>query len=250
MKQNIYDNKTFFTEYKNMRKNERKGISANDLIEIPTIRNMMPDLTNKKVLDLGCGYGENCKYFIENKASYAMGVDISENMINLAREENADDKIDYEIMPMEDISKIDKKFDIVMSSLAIHYVEDFDKLCNDVYHLLNDEGYFIFSQEHPLNTATILNEECKGENRIEIGGKRYYLLSDYNRNGKRIVDWNSCDVEKYHRNFSTIINTLIKNKFKIEEVVEPLPTDDIIKLVPKYEYQFDRPYFIFIKVSK
>ncbi len=47
MKQNIYDNPTFFKGYNDMR-NDKKGTSANDLIEIPTIRKMLPDLNNKK----------------------------------------------------------------------------------------------------------------------------------------------------------------------------------------------------------
>ncbi len=84
MKQNIYDNPVFFKGYNDMR-NDKKGYSANDLIEIPTIRKMLPDLTNKKVLELGCGYGENCLYFLDKGASYVLGTDISENMINIAQ---------------------------------------------------------------------------------------------------------------------------------------------------------------------
>ena len=68
MKQNIYDNSVFFDGYNNMQ-NDKKGTSANDLIEIPTIRSMLPDLTSKKVLELGCGYGENCPYFLFIKLS-------------------------------------------------------------------------------------------------------------------------------------------------------------------------------------
>lgn len=52
MKQNIYDNPVFFKGYNDMR-NNKKGSSANDLIEIPTNRNMLPDLKNKRVLELG-----------------------------------------------------------------------------------------------------------------------------------------------------------------------------------------------------
>ena len=39
---------------------------------------------------------------------------------------------------MEDISKIEGKFDIVFSSLAFHYVKDYDKLTKDIYNLLDD----------------------------------------------------------------------------------------------------------------
>lgn len=53
-KQNIYDNETFFEGYKKIRDNE---VNANNLFEIPALFSMMPDLTGKKVLDLGCGFG-------------------------------------------------------------------------------------------------------------------------------------------------------------------------------------------------
>ena len=41
-------------------------------------------------------------------------------------------------------------------SLAIHYIEDYDLLCKKVYNLLNDNGYFIFSHGHPMDSAVIL----------------------------------------------------------------------------------------------
>lgn len=49
MKQNIYDIKTFSEAYDKMRY-ENKGMNANDLIEIPNFRKLIPNLSNKKVL--------------------------------------------------------------------------------------------------------------------------------------------------------------------------------------------------------
>lgn len=249
MKQNIYDHKLFFDEYNTMRQN-KKGTSANDLIEIPTIRSLLPSLTNKKILELGCGFGENCSYFVKNGASYVLGIDISYNMINLAKEKNQNKKIEYKVLAMENIDELKEKYDLVVSSLAIHYVKDFDKLLKDVYDRLNDHGYFIFSQEHPIETATILNAECNEKDNIYIGNKNYFLVSDYNLNGKRIVNWNHCKVIKYHRNFSNIITSIVKSGFQIEEIVEPVPTPKILELKPKYKNQLDRPYFLFIKLKK
>ena len=247
MKQNIYDNKNFANEYDKLRK-EKKGYNANDLIEIPNFRSLLPDVKNKTILDLGCGYGETDKYLKEQGASFVLGIDISKHMIEIANKENKLDGIEYKVMPMEDISNIDKKFDIVISSLAFHYIKDYNKLIKDIYNLLNDNGVLIFSQEHPLATAPIIPKEQ--EKRIDINNKRYFLLSDYNRNGIRYILWNNENVEKYHRNFSEIINTLTDNNFKIHKILEPTPTEEIINKVPKYIYQYDRPYFIFIKASK
>ena len=87
MKQNIYDDENFFNQYEELR-NEQKNKNANDLIEIPNFRKLMPDVTNKSILDLGCGYGENDKFYKEQGAKYVLGTDISEKMIEKANEIN------------------------------------------------------------------------------------------------------------------------------------------------------------------
>ena len=92
MKQNIYDNKDFYQEYDKMRK-ENKGYNANDLIEIPNFRSLVPNVENKKILDLGCGYGENCKYYKELCASKVLVIDLSKHMIDVANEYNKLDNI-------------------------------------------------------------------------------------------------------------------------------------------------------------
>ena len=82
-----------------------------------------------------------------------MGIDISEKMLEVAKAENSDPKIEYRLMPIEDIAQITEKFDVVISSLALHYVEDFEGVVRNVNCLLTPGGEFIFSQEHPLTTC-------------------------------------------------------------------------------------------------
>ena len=109
-------------------------------------------------------------------------------------------------------------------------------------------GYLIFSQEHPVATAYIQPKD--GTKHIDIDGKRYYLISDYNNIGERAIDWNIKGVIKYHRNFETIINALVRANLFVTELKEAKPSKEAIKLVPKYIYQNDRPYFLFIKARK
>ena len=244
MKQNIYDDSKFFNEYQTMRES---NINDNELIEIPTMKKMLPNLKDKTILDLGCGAGYMSRYFVENGASKVVACDISQNMIDLASKEDCKN-IDYKVLPMEDISSINEKFDIVFSSLAFHYIKDFDKLISDISKLLKPNGMLVFSQENPVATA-IIHPQTK-QKYVEIDEKRYYLLSDYNNVGKRIIDWCDSEVIKYHRNFETIVNTLIKNNFEIKEIKEPSANEDAIKLMPKLKYQNDRPYFLFVKAIK
>ena len=154
----------------------------------------------KSVLDLGCGYGENCAEFKARGARAVLGVDISEKMLEVATQEHPD--IEFIRADISDLSFIKEKYDVVFSSLAVHYVEDFAAFTRGVYDVLNPGGYFIFSQEHPLTTAPIAGA---GWFRDDDGNVLHYKLTDYARGGKRSTKWFVEGVRKYHRTFSEII---------------------------------------------
>ena len=248
MKQNIYDIKSFSDAYDKMRY-ENKGMNANDLVEIPNFRKLIPDVKGKRILDLGCGYGENDKYCIGLGAKEILGIDISKHMIKIAKENNNDENIKYKVMAMENINEIEEKFDIVISSLAFHYVKDYEKLINDIYNLLNDDGILIFSIDHPLRIASKFETWMK-KNYTKINGKWFLLVSEYNREGIREKEWNGVMVKRYHRNFSSLINGLVNSGFKIDKILEPIPDEKAIKIIPKYINQYDRPYFLFVRAKK
>ena len=222
-------------------------INANELLEIPVMKSMLDSLSDKTIIDLGCGNGSMSRYFIEKGAKKVLGLDISNNMLKEASMMNNLDEITYQNLPLENLDTIKEKFDMAYSSLAFHYIEDYEKLIKDIYNLLNDNGLLLFSQEHPLVTAPILN----GVNKyLEVNDKRYYLISDYNNNSKREKLWYNDVIVKYHRNFPVIINTLIEQGFEILEIRESQADKKIIEIVDKYKYQSDRPYFLFIKARK
>ena len=211
-KQNIYDNETFFEGYKRIRDN---AANANNLFEIPALFSMLPDLRDKRVIDLGCGFGEHCLEYVQRGAARVVGIDISEKMLEVAKQENSHPNITYLQMPMEDISQLEGKFDVAISSLALHYVEDFENLVKEVYALLDEDGIFVFSQENPVNTCFSSGDRWT---RDDKGCKLYANLSNYNVEGERESRWFVDGVKKYHRTFSTIVNTLVKTGFVIEKM--------------------------------
>lgn len=204
---NIYNDEIFFEGYKKIRDNK---INANNLFEIPTLFSMLPDLKNKRILDLGCGFGEHCKRFIECGAKRVVGIDISEKIFEVARNENSDPNIIY-------------------------------------INMLDTEGIFIFSQENPLCTC---HSGGNRWTRDEQGNKIHLNLSDYGIEGERESVWFVDNVKKYHRTFSTIINTLINSGFSIERMIEPLPTDEILEQYPDYKDLFHKPDFLLLRVKK
>lgn len=242
--QNIYDNEIFFEGYKKIRDNK---VNANNLFEIPALFSMMPELKGKRVLDLGCGFGEHCKRFADCGAEKVVGIDISEKMLEVAKKENSDPKITYLNMPMEKIAQLNEQFDVVVSSLAFHYIEDFAGVVRNIYDMLAVDGVFIFSQENPLCTCHSGGDRWT---RDENGKKMYLNLADYGVEGERESIWFVDNVKKYHRTFSTIINTLIEVGFSVEKMIEPLPTDELLEKYPDYKDLFHKPDFLLLRVKK
>ena len=244
-KQNIFDNETFFSGYKALRDS---NCNANDLIEQPAMRKLLPELNGKIVLDLGCGYGHNCVDFVNRGANKVVGIDISEKMLAVAKEESAHSKIEYRNISMTDISNLDEKFDFIYSSLAFHYVKDFDAFAKDMFSVLHAGGQLLFSQEHPIITSTV--DGAGHFNKNENGERVSYTFSNYNQPGERKIHWYVDGVIKYHRTFSNIINALAKAGFVIEEVCEPVPEEWAIEKLPTMAKEYIKPNFLIVKAKK
>ena len=242
--QNIYDNSTFFEGYKKIRENKS---NANDLFETPALFSLLPDLKDKTILDLGCGVGGHCFEFVNAGAKKVVGIDISKKMLEVAEKENHHSKITYLNLPMESLSQISEKFDLVVSSLAIHYVKDFEKLVGDVFNLLNENGLFVFSQEHPFNTCF---SEGNRWTKDEMGNKLFANISNYSTDGVRESVWFIDGVKKYHRTFSSIVNTLVSAGFSIEKLIEPIPTEELLLEFPDHRDLFHKPDFLLVRGRK
>lgn len=244
MKQNIYDHPIFFQGYSSLRKS---GITYNDFVEQPAMKSAISDLKGKAVLDIGCGAGYFSKYCIENGAASVIGLDISKNMIEQAKNLNNHDGIEYICEAIEDIEFASAKFDVIVSSLAIHYIEDYDGLVKKIGGWLNVNGEFVFSTEHPIVTA---RKETNNWALDSEGNKLHWALDHYQEEGKREQHWYIDGVIKYHRTMSTLINTLIEHGFTLEKIIEPQSIPEGLEKMPRIISEKRRPSFIIIKSRK
>ena len=228
-KQNVYDNAAFFDNFQSSRSNT---VNFNDCIETPILFGMLPDLHGKKVLDIGCGMGQHAKQYADMGAASVLGIDLSEKMLEYAKEHNSSTNIIYQRMAMEDIDTIDKTFDLVTSSLVFDYVEDFAGLMRKIHNLMKKDAEFVFSMSHPIVTAW----------------DGVYDLRNYCKEGLRKVDWVVNGYECYHRTISSLINGLISAGFVIEECQEAHLSDEMRAQYPAlFGGTIHRPEFIFFR---
>ncbi len=243
MKQNKYDDMNFFSAYKKIERSV-KGLEGAG--EWHVLKELLPSLENKSVLDLGCGFGWHCRYALEQQARSVIGVDISEKMLQQAREMNNDPLISYIKMPIEDINFSHSQFDVVISSLAFHYIESFETICKKVFDCLKPGGSFVFSIEHPIYTSRN-DQDWYFDDK---GNRLHWAVDNYQLEGLRETTFLTDNVIKYHRTFSTYINDLIIAGFNIKKVKEPIPSEEMIESIPEMKDELRRPMFLIISVEK
>lgn len=242
MKENKYDNENFFIKYSQMERSKKGLQGAGEWYELKKI---LPDFQDKTVLDLGCGYGWHCKYAIDNGAKYVLGVDISKKMLEVAKSKNNDKKIDYRCIAMEDLSFSKNVFDIIISSLAFHYVKDFKSLVNNISMWLKSGGSLVFSAEHPIFTANGNQDWYYDEN----GNIKHFPVDNYFYEGKREAIFLKEPVIKYHRTLTTYLNTLLENDFELQHIIEPQPPKEMMNLSGMKD-EMRRPMMLLIAARK
>lgn len=243
MKQNKYDDLDFFKAYEKMPRSIKGLEGAGEWHEL---KELLPELKNKSVLDLGCGFGWHCRYAREQQASSVIGVDISEKMLQQAREKTNDPAISYIRMPIEDIHFSSSQFDVVLSSLAFHYIESFEAICKKVYDCLKPGGSFVFSVEHPIFTSRNEQDWCYDDH----GNRLHWPVDHYQSEGLRETAFLTDNVIKYHRTLSTYINDLIHAGFRIKAVKEPIPSQEMLKDDAGMKDELRRPMFLMISAEK
>jgi ubiquinone/menaquinone biosynthesis C-methylase UbiE len=243
LKQNKYDEPEFFVNYSKM---PRSINGLDEAQEWDAFRALLPDLYNKRLLDLGCGFGWHCRYARQRQARSVVGVDLSEKMLSRARATLDDPGIEYRQCAIEDIDFLANEFDVVVSSLALHYVERFDLVCQKIYRCLAMGGAFVLSVEHPIFTALAAQEWCCGPS----GERLHWPLDDYQQEGPRHTQWMAEDVVKYHRTVATYLNTLINSGFRISKISEPEPKPEMLIEQPGLKDDCRRPTFLLIATVK
>ncbi|HEY9013321.1 MAG TPA: class I SAM-dependent methyltransferase [Devosia sp.] len=236
MAQNIYDDAAFFEGYGKLPRS-RDGLAMAG--EWPSLQALLPELKGLRVLDLGCGLGYHCRWAAEQGAASVTGLDISERMLSSAREICAGLPVEFRRADLETADFGANTYDLVLSSLAVHYIEDFDSLCARVRRALKHGGRFVFSMEHPVFAARATPDFMTDAEGRMVGAVYQYL-----NEGKRLTNWIADGVVKFHRLISTTVNALQRAGLRLDTMDEWAATDADIAAHPEWAKERYEPMFL------
>jgi 2-polyprenyl-3-methyl-5-hydroxy-6-metoxy-1,4-benzoquinol methylase len=242
--QNTYDDPDFFAGYSRL---ERFGAGWTKAFEHSSFMALLPDVSGRRVLDLGCGAGQLALHLAEHGASEVIGIDISARMLALARAERNHPRLTYVHEPIEQATFAPDRFDLIVSSLAIHYVADYRGLIQRIAGWLSPGGILVYSTEHPVYLTRASTE---GWVRNASGQRLHWAVDAYAEEGLREEHWFKDGVQKYHRTLATLLNVLIEAGLSIERVVEPVPDDEQLSRRPDWVDERRRPFCLLVRARK
>ena len=241
MTQNIYDNQEFFEKYQRL---PRSLEGLRGAPEWPALRALLPAVGGLRVLDLGCGFGWFSRWARQNGASRVLGIDVSQKMLTRARAETPDPGIRYLRADLERLQLQPSSFDLVFSSLALHYVKNLGGLMSKVRRSLVPAGSLVFSVEHPIYTAP------SSPGWRTASGRKFWPVDGYLEEGPRSTDWLARGVIKQHRTLASYINILLRLGFSISEINEWGPTRRQIASRPGWADERQRPAFLLVAARR
>ncbi|MDF1746721.1 MAG: class I SAM-dependent methyltransferase [Gimesia sp.] len=202
--------------------------------ERPSLSALLPDVQGKAVIDLGCGPGEYSETLLKRGARVT-AVDRSEQMVEIVKEKLGE-RIDcYQQdlgagLPRER----EHSFDLAVSALMIHYLEDLSCLFQEIKRILKPGGLFVFSTHHPFVD-------------YQLSPSGNYFLQE-----KIVDEWETLGrpvrVEYYRRSLSQIVQPLTEAGFCVLELTEGKPEASMAQTAPEsFAKLSTEPGFLFLK---
>ena len=190
------------------------------------------ELRGKRVLDLGCGYGNFTDYF-RSIGAEVIGVDGAQTMIDIAKK-----RYPESAFAVADITRPlpfeSGEFDVVFCNLVLMDIENIESIFSECNRVLAPGGILYYSIVHPAF--------YNGEWKTDEDGKTGKLITSYITPGERENHfWGS--TKHFHRPLSYYLNRASEAGFMLVHSEEPRAYHEATK-------NEDIPLFFFAEYRK
>lgn len=228
--------------------------SLSDFTARPKVFEACGELNGRSVLDIGCGEGYVARELKRRGAGEYLGLDLSSQMIEAAKQQETRDQYDIEFRVCNVVEfKPDRQFDLCVAVFLFNYlrVEEMQKVFSMVYDALSEQGDFIFSVPHPF--FPFVRSGNSPPFYFSSSGKNYFADVNqqfegeiWKRNGEPL------HVQCVHKTFADYFAALKQAGFSsMPEIKELTVTTDLIKMDQDFfSPLLNEPLHVLFKVTK
>ncbi len=214
---------------------DNAGNSYNAYYERPATISLLGDVNGLKVLEAGCGAGSLTGWLL-NHGAVVTAFDVSPEMIRLARRRVGHGTS----LLVADVGQRlyfaeDGAFDLVVASLVMHYVRDWDTVLREFRRALTPSGSVVFSTHHPSMDWNLHSPED------------YFAIKQVTETWTK--GSGEFDVTFWRRPLTAMTESIASAGFVIERLVEPEPVPALrARDSNSYERLRTTPSFLFFRL--
>lgn len=208
---------------------------SNAYLERPATLSLLPDVDGSRLLDAGCGAG-HLTAELRDRGAAVVGLDVSRGMLSYAAE-RAGGAAFVRADLGTGLPFADGAFDGVASSLAFHYIRDWEPLFRELRRILAPGGWVVCSVQHPCADFA-----------------EYDDAENYHETECVAATWDSfgeaVEVPAYRRPLSTMLDAVFAAGFDLDRLHEPTPTEAYREADPeRYAYEATHPNFLCLRLA-
>lgn len=209
---------------------------VNAYYERPAMLALAGDVAGRSVLDAGCGSGTLSSALCDRGAAVT-GIDASAGMLKLAKQRLGDDA-ELRLADLNDpLPFEDDRFDDVIASLVLHYLEDWTPALTEMQRVLKPGGRLFASVDHPIVAYTIQ------EPRPDYFANTSYEF-EWEFGGQRVP------MRFWRKSLQSMLDAFTSAGFRVTSITEPQPLPEARDLRPEgFAHLSTAPGFLFFALE-
>jgi len=201
----------------------------NAAYERPAVRAVLGDVRGLDVLDAGAAAGEHSAWLVAHGARVT-ALDASAAMVELARARLGDTATVLHADLARPLPLADASFDLVLSSLTLHYLRDWLPTLQELARVLRPGGRLVVSTHHPA-----LTDDPDAD---------YHAVRLVEEGWKGFAD-GAVPMRFYHRPLERIVGDVLAAGFVLRALREPRPSAEADARDPAVAAKLrTRPWFL------
>lgn len=179
------------------------------------------DIAGRRVLDLGCGAGENA-VTMAGQGAHVIALDVSRAQLALGKRlaETAEVRVEWHESDAADLAFLRAdSIDLALAAGVVHEIEDFDRVLRQVHRVLRPGSAFVFSHEHPMRLA--VGRDGAGKDVLPLG--RLEVRRSYFDPAPMIVTYDDEAIQVWPRTIADVFSALHRAGYRVDALLEPEP---------------------------